>query len=1318
MRGMKFAATATCVAAALSAAAAQTMDLEWNVRYDTSVPYEVELSPAKLEKLAGVPKGSGFVVKADGRDLGAVAFTGKEPGTIDLRFQVPPGAQRLTCDAGEGTLELADSSQIDNLFAGALDATSLGKWDCPKGLKASAQRGGILFSSTVFLDRSVSYTVDVPKRFAGKPVKVEFDVKSLSKMVWAGTLKVRQIDAAGKVLPESVSDPRWTCQMRPPQKLTTYREDGVIHPRACKLRLEIGLRSTDRDIDEYGMPLKDKSGLFAQLLVRRVAVRPAVQLPFPKYDDTFFAEGVSGEAGDRALTLGGKFGGGFWYQTHSHACWAEAYEFRDERDCFFPTKAGTVEAWFKADWSKMAGNTVTLFDYYQGYVASERQQAKGSFMTLYWNRSSGVMNMVVRDATDRKFYRSAKVKLPAGQWFHLAAQWNPGGKAEVFVDGKPVISLPLDGFKEFDITDKKIKHPNDIAGMEFYLGANAHGTRLMNREGASSENPLLEGVVDSFRASSGCRYSGEFVPAKRFALDGDTRALFDFDRSFDGASGGGLGFILGCYRASSDRVDHTLKVAGKKVQYFPAENLPGNDPAVVLDINNYPVMPKPTEYTAARREVRRSFDMKAGGRAEYEVPEGAYPDYVEIANTGDTTLVYPLVLGTGELDPRSFGDLAEGLNLGNASDRDKANRLFQMVISASDYFMNHNAIFPYGSDMPKSVCYDAMVVMNGYCGFECGPLNNLAANMFATVANCPAVQTGGYGHSFEEVFYDGKNHIYDLSAQKFFPAMDNETAAYLREVGDQPGIHNRVKYSADHFMRKGTRGHHVQSPDYRPKVGVTLNPGESFRVWRGNNGEGNNLQCKTTHGKGKIKWSTPASKIIAPIYEKETGASHKAEPIRRIDRFFPDFSSGFITFKGRPAAGNPAFTNVTADSFCYNVRSGYPITWAQYAAKRADGTAAELEISTNFKDYRPLPAPNAAGETVLDYLVRARHGYWIRVKAPIDSIASFTAVTEVQVNRRTFPGHAKPGRNEFTLKSASAGKARVTVQWRENVKDVQIAGGVFSGTIPGFERQTVLIDPAKPLSLSVSGLSPSAKAIATKGLKATLAGGTLTVAAADANAEPFTGAVTIDDGGAKRELTVIACAGARLALAKDGTLTGGAEKVAPDADRVQGCVMLRNEGDGVKLAFDPIPAGEYIVFNCERFTGGLVKGENGARVLRFKVPGSTKKGKDAWQPSGAAANGNCDFLKAPYGRKGQRGNWKWDYPFVDEDRGSSWSGWEVKNIPFAATGELEFGLSASRPEGVEFAAALVFPASVSQDFRGELKKLLCGLDCQPVRIGW
>ena len=72
----------------------------------------------------------------------------------------------------------------------------------------------------------------------------------------------------------------------------------------------------------------------------------------------------------------------------------------------------------------------------------------------------------------------------------------------------------------------------------------------------------------------------------------------------------------------------------------------------------------------------------------------------------------------------------------------------------------------------------------------------------------------------------------------------------------------------------------------------------------------------------------------------------------------------------------------------------------------------------------------------------------------------FTAFTPEGVRRTVSPILVLP----------PAGKARVTVQWRENVKDVQIAGGTFSGTIPGFERQTVLVDPAKPLSLAVSGL--------------------------------------------------------------------------------------------------------------------------------------------------------------------------------------------------------------------------------------------------------
>ena len=1307
----RFALGLSVLAGACLPAVAAVMPLEWNVNYPVDTPYEVELSPLKLEKLAGIDVKCGYAVMADGRELPTTCFAGKAPGTIDLRFTVPSGTKSLTCEP-RGDVRLADSSRIDNVFAGALDAVNLCRWHLDEGLQASPAGDGILFRDTCFgKERDASYTVDLPSELAGRTCKVEFDVTSKSKMVWGGDIRIEQLDAAGRVLPDSVSDPRWTSQMRPPEKFTSYREDGIFHPKARKLRLVIGLRSKDVDVDSYGMPLKDKSWLLAKLLVTRIAVRPAVQLPFPKYDDRHFTAGVSGEAGDTALVLGGALSGGFWYQTRSQGGWAEARQIRDERECYFPNGAGTIEAWFKADWASCKGDAITLFQANHGYSPAERRDGKGDIVALTWNRTTSRMRLTMKDRTYGSFaFDAEETHLPANAWFHLAVAWEPGNVAKVFVDGKQVLEGGLADFKPFDISDRTVKVPNDRGAMELFVGCDWAGTRGNVLMGTSTEYPLVEGAVDQLRISTGCRYRDEFIPSRKLDLDGDTRAKFDFDRSFDGRSSGGQGRILGSYRTMADRIDHQLVLGGRKVQYYPAELLPENDPDEVLNINNYRLLPKPAEYTAARREVKRSFRLRTGEKVDYTVPSGAYPDFVEVANIGKTTLEFPLAINRGELDVRSFGDCADCLNLEGASDRDRVNRLFQMVISASDYFMNHNATFDYGSDDPRSVCYDAMVVLNSYCGFECGPLNNMTANMFVTVAGCPAVQTGGYGHSFEEVFYDGKNHIYDLAAQKFFPSMDNESAAYLREVGDQPGIHNRVAYSPDHFMRKSTRGHAVQNPDYREKLGVTLRPGEAFRVWRGNNGEQNNLQCKAAK-RGPFVWDQPGyTRTFAPRYEEQTHANAAKSPIRRIDRFFPDVSSGFISFEGRPE-GNPAFVNVDGSSFCYDVKVGYPITWASYAAVRKDGVPAELEISTDFKTFRRLPGPDADGVTRLDYQVRARHGYWIRVKAPIGDIVRFEAITEVMVNRRTFPGHAMPGRHELMLKAESDGIAKVTVQWRENVKEIKVSGGAFSGTIPGYERQTFVLEPSRGLTLAVDGAGPTARAVPTKGLEASLAEGVLKIASKET--KPFIGAVTIVDGDASRELTVVVCEGARLALAAEGEVKGGARILAADADRVQSAVMLKTDKkDRVVFRFDKIPAGKYLIFSLSRFEGGLTKGEGGKKCYMVRLPGG---GKDDFVLTGAASNGNCDFLKAPYGTRGGRGNWKWDYPFVLETPGSAWSGWEVEPEPFAETSTLEYVMNRTKEAGVELAACCIIPDSVDQDFRGMLKKLLCGLNCQPNR---
>ena len=128
-------------ACAAAVAVAESFPLEWNATYRTDVPYEVELSPAKLGAKA-------FAVKADGRPLKVETFTGKMPGTVALRFTVPAGTRALSCETRPGAPKLCDSSKIENLFAGALDAANLGRWSLGDGVKAEAIPGGIRFRGT------------------------------------------------------------------------------------------------------------------------------------------------------------------------------------------------------------------------------------------------------------------------------------------------------------------------------------------------------------------------------------------------------------------------------------------------------------------------------------------------------------------------------------------------------------------------------------------------------------------------------------------------------------------------------------------------------------------------------------------------------------------------------------------------------------------------------------------------------------------------------------------------------------------------------------------------------------------------------------------------------------------------------------------------------------------------------------------------------------------------------------------------------------------------------------------------------------------
>ena len=1287
------------------------MPLEWNPTYDTSVPYEVEISPAKLQKLAGADPSAGFAVTAQtaagAKRLDVVTLPGRAKGTVRLRFAVPEGTTALSCAAEGAKAPLADTATLDNLFAGALAPDALPKWKAHKSVKASAlPNGGIALRGSEYGNFDASYAVPVPEKLAGRPVAFELDVTSRTKMTWGGQIKLVQFDAAGRALPEYVVDPRWTGHMRPCDKFIPYREPGRLHPEARKVAIVFEMRGVYKSIDQHGLPRTDKDALMPKLDVTHLALRPAADLPFPKYDDSFFAPGVTGEPGDFAFNFLGEHA--VWYQTRSWASWAQSTQLRKEEQLFFPSAAGTVEGWFKAESLPKTG-TLTLFQasHHQANVerGSTYKEVRGNVCAVLWNAQQKAFTFTLKDSDDKVFEKAVPAELPVGRWFHVAAVWTPGAEAALFLDGKKLMFFSVAGYKPYDLV--KTKCPNDYHCTEFFFGCNRYSTR--SAASPRADLPHFPGAGDLLRVSTGARYSTDFTPAKSFAPDAATRALFRFDRSFDGVSGGGIGWIPGTVLAKTSRVDRRLDVGGRTVQYYPAQILPENDPDKVLNRLNYPVMPTPAEFRAARRSRTASATLAPGGELKVDVgASAAYTDFIEYVNISDEPLEHPILINRGEIDPRSFGDISDSLGVAGLTDRDRANAVFNFVLGASDYFMSHQSICDAWSDVPRCVEYEALIMLNSYCGFECGPLNNLAANMFACSGQCPASQTAGYGHSFEEVFYDGKNHIYDLSAQKFFPAMDNETAAYLAEDDNEPGIHNRLGGSAGSFIRNGNRGHWVQTPAFQPKVAMSLNPGERFKVWFANDGTANDIQHNSRYcGNRRVAFhiAKRVEKGHKPYKEFQyecsavTGLKPRGtDDIHVIDIFFPHYGNGFLSFDGAPSAANPAFAEIKADSFCYLVKSCYPVVAGTYEAVAKDGRPVAIEISTNRKDFDSV----GVGQAIVDYRIRSRNIFLVRVKAPIADIAAFKACTEVIVNPRILPGKLKPGANALTLKATKGKPAQVTVGWREPAKEIGVAGGFYAGTIPGRERQTVLLDPAKPLVLDVTGASAAATVRTYEGLEATLADGKLTIRAAKAADQSFA-ALEIVDGEAVKPLTVIVASNARLLAPSAAKLTGGGVSLrAADADSPQDrLVFAKADQSTAHFEFAPLPDGDYVLLSAVRFASHPPALHVSPLLAKFK--GLPRMG--CAQP----ANDATCFYKAHYGKKGERANWHWEFP---NEPLSEYPYHLMRFLPLKGADHVDFGLFDTDSGAVELAGAIVMPAP-RRAFKRQLMKVLCGLNCDP-----
>ena len=158
---------------------------------------------------------------------------------------------------------------------------------------------------------------------------------------------------------------------------------------------------------------------------------------------------------------------------------------------------------------------------------------------------------------------------------------------------------------------------------------------------------------------------------------------------------------------------------------------------------------------------------------------------------------------------------------------------------------------------------------------------------------------------------------------------------------------------------------------------------------------------------------------------------------------------------------------------------------------------------------------------------------------------------------------------------------------------------------------------------------------------------------------------------------------------------------------MQGRVVFKKSGDKASFRFaTPLPAGRYVVLPLVRYGGH----EKGAASVMMRDPSKAKK---KWSVA-KYINGNLDYFKANYAHPGERARWKWDSAMRGDLQGS-YNGWMFRVFDLPKTDTLEFFVEDDPGSGVEMAAVLVVP-DPDLELRLDMRKLLSGLNCDPVRI--
>jgi hypothetical protein len=193
---------------------------------------------------------------------------------------------------------------------------------------------------------------------------------------------------------------------------------------------------------------------------------------------------------------------------------------------YFPFEKGTVEFWFKPDWTtweipiEMTQTIDIPF-----LTSSHIKLSHWYWSVLHFSNIYGKLRMwaiedkkksIAAGFQGRQFFKS-------GEWVHIAYIWDikegakkMEGEMSIFVNGKKLLSentpygiKQVEGTALFKLADDKNK--------EVVLGP-------------------FNGSMDLLRVSDRVMYTEDFEPSKKYGLDKNTRIFFNFDNNLKGVS--------------------------------------------------------------------------------------------------------------------------------------------------------------------------------------------------------------------------------------------------------------------------------------------------------------------------------------------------------------------------------------------------------------------------------------------------------------------------------------------------------------------------------------------------------------------------------------------------------------------------------------------------------------------------------------------------------------------------------------------------------------------------------------------------------------